>query len=109
MAQELSQSGKPSESLSQRELIERLCHMGAGALAAALGAGVAGTLGAGCQSGSAPSNAGTGRKFRYGMVIDTRRQSRQRHADQSDKHPPGDDLFHMVPCPLDAAHDDYPL
>jgi len=73
MAQELSQSGKPSESLSRRELIERLCHMGAGALAAALGAGVAGTLGAGCQSGSAPSNAGTGRKFRYGMVIDTRR------------------------------------
>jgi molybdopterin-containing oxidoreductase family iron-sulfur binding subunit len=60
--------------LSRRDLVERLAKFGAGALAMALGGGaVVSTLG-GCSSTRAQTPASkTKRKFRYGMVIDTRR------------------------------------
>jgi Fe-S-cluster-containing dehydrogenase component len=64
--------------LSRRQLIDRLAKVGAGALATAMGGGAvintiayAAPASAAPTAGAAPS--ATERKYRYGMVIDTRR------------------------------------
>lgn len=62
--------------VSRRELVERLFGLGAGALAAALagGASVASLATAPPARAAVPEGGlPTKRKFRYGMVIDTRR------------------------------------
>jgi molybdopterin-containing oxidoreductase family iron-sulfur binding subunit len=58
-------------SLSRRVLIERLSRVGAGALATVIATG--GALTALFPSVAAGATTPTARKFRYGMVIDTRR------------------------------------
>lgn len=66
-----------SPTLSRRELVERLFGIGAGALAAALGAGASvASLATAPPARAAVPEGGvpiTKRKYRYGMVIDTRR------------------------------------
>ena len=61
--------------LSRRELVQRLSEVGAGALAVAMGGGgVLAILGAAPQAqAQATKPVGKKQKFRYGMVIDTRR------------------------------------
>jgi molybdopterin-containing oxidoreductase family iron-sulfur binding subunit len=66
------------EALSRRQLIDRLAKMGAGALAVAMGGGGVVDVLAHASPAAASPAGGTGspvveRKFRYGMVIDTRR------------------------------------
>lgn len=69
---------EPPREMSRRDAIEYFARIGAGALAAALGGGAALAMIAdvraapaqGRQSAAAPASA---RKYRYGMVIDTRR------------------------------------
>jgi molybdopterin-containing oxidoreductase family iron-sulfur binding subunit len=72
-----AEDGLPRE-LSRRELIDRMGRMGAGALAAAMSTGLVGVLGhAHTAAAASPTAVATSpevkRKFRYGMVIDTRR------------------------------------
>jgi molybdopterin-containing oxidoreductase family iron-sulfur binding subunit len=68
-------SGGDSRTWSRRELIDHLGMMGAGALAVSMGGGLVGVLGhvppASASTGA--TSSGMTRKFRYGMVIDTRR------------------------------------
>lgn len=67
-----TENGTQAEEMNRRDLLARLTGIGAGALAAVLGTG--GALAA--VSGPAALASGTPeqkRKFRYGMVIDTRR------------------------------------
>jgi Fe-S-cluster-containing dehydrogenase component len=60
--------------MSRRAFVEHLAKVGAGALATALSAGMAIDMIAGNTAAAAPSEqATTTRKYRYGMVIDTRR------------------------------------
>jgi molybdopterin-containing oxidoreductase family iron-sulfur binding subunit len=60
--------------LSRRELLERLSVLGAGALAAAMAGGAMIDMMGGVKTTfAAPASAPVKRKFRYGMVIDTRR------------------------------------
>jgi molybdopterin-containing oxidoreductase family iron-sulfur binding subunit len=63
--------------LSRRELIDRMGRMGAGALAAAMSAGLVGVLGHAHPADASPTAVATSpevkRKYRYGMIIDTRR------------------------------------
>jgi molybdopterin-containing oxidoreductase family iron-sulfur binding subunit len=63
--------------LSRRQLIARLMATGAGALAAAMSAGGVVELLGGAEAAAAAQPAGgqapKGRRYRYGMVIDTRR------------------------------------
>jgi molybdopterin-containing oxidoreductase family iron-sulfur binding subunit len=61
--------------VSRRELVEHLSRIGAGALAAAMGGiGIASLTSGAAFAGPTPASAGeVKRKFRYGMVIDTRR------------------------------------
>jgi Fe-S-cluster-containing dehydrogenase component len=61
----------PAAPVTRRELIERLVDGGAGALAAALVAGA--TVASLSGAGPTPANAATARRYRYGMVVDTRR------------------------------------
>lgn len=63
-----------SEPISRRDMLERLTTLGAGALAAAMAGGaVIDMLGGVMAISAAPATAAVKRKFRYGMVIDTRR------------------------------------
>jgi molybdopterin-containing oxidoreductase family iron-sulfur binding subunit len=76
MSDETAASSSPSSPLSRRELVERLLGVGAGALAAALagGASVAALTTAPPARAAVPTGGlPTRRRFRYGMVIDTRR------------------------------------
>jgi Fe-S-cluster-containing dehydrogenase component len=70
-------AGAP-EALSRRQLIDHLAKLGAGALAVAMGGGGVVDVLAHASPAAASPAGGTGstaveRKFRYGMVIDTRR------------------------------------
>ncbi len=64
--------GNLPAAMTRRQLVDRLCQIGAGALAVALGGGVVAALAGGC-TGNQRAEPGRGRKFHYGMVIDTRR------------------------------------
>jgi len=60
--------------MSRRAFVEHLAKVGAGALVTALGAGMAIDLLAANTAAAAPRRQGAvARKYRYGMVIDTRR------------------------------------
>lgn len=65
----------PTCELDRRALLGHLAKIGASALVAAMGGAAMATLvtGSAAAESSAPSPGGTKRKFRYGMVIDTRR------------------------------------
>jgi Fe-S-cluster-containing dehydrogenase component len=66
----------PPLTLSRRELVQRLGAIGAGGLAAALSVGAGVSILAAPQparAGTAGAGTPTRRRFRYGMVIDTRR------------------------------------
>ena len=65
--------GAPRVELSRRQLIDHLAKVGAGALAAALLAGGAIEAAAAATGTGTASGASTKNKYRYGMVIDTRR------------------------------------
>ncbi|MBI3910280.1 MAG: 4Fe-4S dicluster domain-containing protein [Armatimonadetes bacterium] len=64
---------RPARELTRRRLVEHLVTIGAGALAAAMGAGAAVAQEREGRLPGAHTAASTGRKYRYGMVIDTRR------------------------------------
>lgn len=62
-----------TDDMTRRDLIGRLMRMGATALAAAMGGSAAVTMLARTPAAAAPAGTVTQRKYRYGMVIDTRR------------------------------------
>lgn len=106
----------PSEVLSRRELVDRLLAVGAGALATALGAGAgivslatAPPARAAMPEGGLP----TRRKFRYGMVIDTRRCVGCRACvvacKAENKTPPGVSYTVVVEEAVAARLDDKPV
>ncbi|MEX2135101.1 MAG: hypothetical protein WEB67_13235, partial [Acidimicrobiia bacterium] len=65
-----------TNTMSRRDLIDMLGKLGAGALAGAMSGGLTtmtGAMPAAASSGGSSADVGVKRKFRYGMVIDTRR------------------------------------
>lgn len=106
----------PAPAISRRELVQRLFGVGAGALATALSAGgsvatlaTAEPVYAAMPQGGAP----TKRKFRYGMVIDTRRCVGCRACvvacKAENKTPPGVSYTVVVEEALGNRVDDKPL
>ena len=106
----------PAPALSRRELVQHLLSVGAGALTTALGAGasiaalpMAQPAHAATREGGAP----TKRKFRYGMVIDTRRCVGCRACvvacKAENKTPPGVSYTVVVEEALGNRADDKPL
>lgn len=64
----------PGQSVTRRSLVQLLSKMGAGALAAAMGGGaVISMVGEALAKDNETPASQTARKYRYGMVIDTRR------------------------------------
>jgi molybdopterin-containing oxidoreductase family iron-sulfur binding subunit len=112
----MSRSDSPPEPLSRRQLVERLFAVGAGALASALGAGAAvATLATGTPAQAAAPNGTpvTKRKFRYGMVIDTRRcvgcKACVVACKAENKTPPGVSYTVVVDQAFGPTPDDKPL
>jgi len=106
----------PAEPLSRRQLVERLFGMGASALAVALSAGgTLSNLAAPEPARAATPAAGiaTKRRFRYGMVIDTRRCVGCRACvvacKAENKTPPGVSYTVVVEQALGNRTDDKPL
>jgi len=96
--------------MERRELLGRLVTMGAGALAIALGGGAG--LVTVARAELVPATP-TGRKFRYGMVIDTRRcvgcKSCMVACKAENKTPPGVSYTVVTSEPLEGALTDRPL
>jgi molybdopterin-containing oxidoreductase family iron-sulfur binding subunit len=102
--------------LTRRDLIGHLSSIGATALVAAMGGAAIATLATGCSpSGSTGSHARSGvkRKFRYGMVIDTRRCVGCRACvvacKAENKTPPGVSYTVVLDEVLENRPDDKPL
>ncbi len=102
--------------LSRRELVQRLFRAGAGALATALSAGGSVAMLAAPAAVGADTPAGgsaTKRRFRYGMVIDTRRCVGCRACvvacKAENKTPPGVSYTVVVEQALGNRSDDKPL
>jgi molybdopterin-containing oxidoreductase family iron-sulfur binding subunit len=115
-AEATSRTDSPSGPLSRRQLVERLLAIGAGALASALGAGAAvTTLSAGIPAHAASPNGAppTKRKFRYGMVVDTRRcvgcKACVVACKAENKTPPGVSYTVVVDQAFGPTPDDKPL
>lgn len=64
---------QPSQSMTRREAVEYFARIGAGALAAAMGGGTVMAMLTDGPTTARAAPATTKRKYRYGMVIDTRR------------------------------------
>lgn len=101
-------------SMSRRSFAEHLISVGAGALAAALGAGMGIDMIA--TASAAPqtqAGAGTKRKFRYGMVIDTRRcvgcKACMVACKAENKTPPGVSYTVVVEEEIGVRNNDKPL
>ena len=106
----------PARSLSRRELVQHLFGIGAGALATALSAGTSMATLATAEPASAATPQGgapTKRKFRYGMVIDTRRcvgcRACMVACKAENKTPPGVSYTVVVEEALGNRTDDKPL
>jgi molybdopterin-containing oxidoreductase family iron-sulfur binding subunit len=103
--------GEGRAAVTRRELVERLAAAGAAALAAALGA--ADLAGAGASSVTPQSIDRPRRRFRYGMVIDTRRCVGCRACvvacKAENKTPPGVFYTVVVEQALGNRGDDKPL
>lgn len=102
--------------LTRRDLIGHLSSIGATALVAAMGGAAIATLATGCSpSGSTGTHARSGvkRKFRYGMVIDTRRCVGCRACvvacKAENKTPPGVSYTVVLDEVLENRPDDKPL
>ena len=105
----------PVRDATRRELVEHLLQVGAGALAMAMGGGAVATLATGSAAqASQPENSDRGsRKFRYGMVIDTRRCVGCRACvvacKAENKTPPGVSYTVVLDQVLENRPDDKPL
>ena len=101
-------TGDDRPKVSRRDLITRLTAVGATALATALAGGASIDM----LTAPVAAAAGTGRKFRYGMVVDTRTcvgcNACVVACKQENKTPPGVNYTVVVEEPNEAA-DDKPL
>ena len=102
--------------MTRRGLIEHLSSIGATALVAAMGGAAIATLATGCspsESRERQARAGGKRKFRYGMVIDTRRCVGCRACvvacKAENKTPPGVSYTVVLDEVLENRPDDKPL
>lgn len=102
--------------MTRRGLIRHLSDIGATALVAAMGGMAIATLSTGCappESAGVQARVGTKRKFRYGMVIDTRRCVGCRacvvSCKQENKTPPGVSYTVVLDQVLENRPDDKPL
>jgi Fe-S-cluster-containing dehydrogenase component len=102
------------QDLARRDLVDRLVKAGAGALTAGLGSGILAAL-TGLPAGRQAKAAGTTtkQKFRYGMVIDTRRcvgcKACVAACKAENKTPPGVAYTVVVEQALGNRPDDRPL
>ena len=111
-----SESSADGKEMSRRDLVSHLIKTGASALALAMGGGAVAALVAGCDSNpQAPLSTATGnkRKFRYGMVIDTRRcvgcKACVVACKAENKTPPGVSYTVVLDGALGTRPDDKPL
>jgi molybdopterin-containing oxidoreductase family iron-sulfur binding subunit len=110
-----NKSGTPSSLMSRRALVKHLVESGARALAVTMGSSALLALVGveGAQAEFVPSGVGTKRKFRYGMVIDTRRcvgcKACVVACKAENKTPPGVSYTVVVEKALGNRTDDKPL
>lgn len=113
---EVSESG--NSSITRRELVEHLFKVGAGSLAVAMSGGAIETLISGSSTGSSKRTAEAAeakvkRKFRYGMVIDTRRcvgcKACVVACKAENKTPPGVSYTVVVEAAIGNRPDDKPI
>lgn len=104
----------PTVMMDRRQLLDHLKATGAGALALAItGGGILGSLVAAGQAVAAPQKAPTRRKYRYGMVIDTRRcvgcKACVAACKAENKTPPGVSYTIVLDHALGTGPDDRPI
>jgi molybdopterin-containing oxidoreductase family iron-sulfur binding subunit len=107
----LASGGGPADA-SRRTLLDHLLKVGATALAAAMGSGAVMEMMAATPA-SAATNGATTRKYRYGMVIDTRRcvgcKACTVACKQENKTPPGVSYTVVVEEAIGNRPDDKPI